>query len=51
MHPQLLVGDAVGATDPERGSHFHTGVRLAAMLSYPVSGILAGGAIRRDSAA
>lgn len=26
--------DAV-ATDPERGFHFHTGVRLAAMLGYP----------------
>jgi arsenite methyltransferase len=27
---------AAVATDPERGFHFHTGARLAAMLGYPV---------------
>ena len=27
------------ATDPERGSHFHTGARLAAILGYPVDWI------------
>ena len=39
LRESIRVEYATVATDPERGFHFHTGARLAAILGYPVDWI------------